>query len=176
MSTIFRIISILGLTFSAAFAQADLSSSQLHQEQIFNIQNSLAESTIDQNTTMMSYSYYNWGRANNGYGYCYQYASNGQVLNGGTPVSNYLYEMNKPSYYNWGRANNGYGYCYQYTANGLAMNEGKPQSNYYCEMVKPSYYYWGRANNGNTYCYQYTASGLAMNEGKPVSNYYCGGR
>jgi hypothetical protein len=77
-------------------------------------------------------SYYNWGRANNGYGYCYQYTANGLAMNEGKPQSNYYCEMVKPSYYYWGRANNGNTYCYQYTASGLAMNEGKPVSNYYC--------------------------------------------
>ena len=118
-------------------------------------------------------SYYKWGKARNGYGYCYEYTRDGRVLNGGKPVGNYNCERRNPSVYNWGRARNGYGYCYQYTPYGVAMNEGRPVSNFQCERYNPSYYSWGRGRDGNTYCYQYTGNGIPMNEGKPVSNYYC---
>lgn len=118
-------------------------------------------------------SYYNWGKAQNGWGYCYQYACTGAVLNGAQPVSDYFCESVRPSYFDWGKAQNGWGYCYQYTPTGLTMNVGKPVSNYSCEAVRPSYYSWNRSVDGQTRCYQYTAKGVAMNEGKPVSNYYC---
>ena len=41
-------------------------------------------------------SYYDWGKANNGFGYCYKWASNGKVLNQGKPVANFYCENNKP--------------------------------------------------------------------------------
>lgn len=76
-------------------------------------------------------SYFDWGRARNGWGYCYQWTRNGQVLNQGQPVQNYLCERTNPSYFAWGRAKNGFTYCYQW-AKGLALNEGQPVPNYYC--------------------------------------------
>lgn len=118
-------------------------------------------------------SYYAWGRAQNGWGYCYEYAHNGAVLNGGRPVANHLCERRSPSYYYWGRAQNGWGYCYQFTANGIPMNEGRSQANFYCERVAPSYYAWGRAQNGYTYCFQRTPNGYFLNEGRSVPNHYC---
>lgn len=118
-------------------------------------------------------SYYDWSRGNDGWGHCYEWASNGGVLNNGNPVSDYYCEQVYPSHYEWGRANDGWGYCYQYTPYGVAMNTGSPVSNYYCEQVASSYYSWGRGNDGYTHCYQYTANGIAMNQGSPVSDYYC---
>jgi hypothetical protein len=141
-----------------------------------DIQSSLSVDPIENNLELQAGSYYNWGRGQNGFGYCYQYTSYGSVLNGGRPVANQFCENTKPSYHNWGRGKDGFGYCYQYTPQGLAMYEGRPQSNYFCEMTKPSYYNWGRGQNGYTYCYQYTPQGLAMNSGKPVANYFCGGK
>lgn len=117
-------------------------------------------------------SYYAWGRAQNGWGYCYQWASTGQVLNSGQPVSDYNCESVSPSFYNWGRAQNGWGYCYHYTPQGYVMNQGQPVNNYSCEAHSPSYYRWGQGANGYTYCYQY-GGGYVLNSGQPVSNYYC---
>jgi hypothetical protein len=118
-------------------------------------------------------SYYAWGQAQNGWGYCYEWASPDQVLNGGRPVPNYLCEQVDPSHFYWGQGRNGFGYCYQWTSNGLVLNEGTPQANNYCEAVAPSYYGWGQGKNGFTYCYQFTANGFPMNEGNPVNNYFC---
>ncbi len=118
-------------------------------------------------------SYFDWGRGQDGYGYCYEYASTGDVLNQGRPQSNYYCERYSPSYFAWGRGMNGYGYCYQLTPRGDYMNLGQPQSNYQCEASDPSYYSWGRGQDGNTYCYQLTGTGLYMNEGNPVSNWHC---
>lgn len=118
-------------------------------------------------------SYYDWGRAQNGYGYCYEWSSDGYVLNNGQPVSEHYCENVRPSYYYWGQAQNGWGYCYHYTPSGIPMNQGQPVSNYTCERVAHSHYQWGRAQNGYTYCYQYTPNGYAMNQGQPVSNHYC---
>ncbi len=118
-------------------------------------------------------TYYNWGQARNGYGYCYEWTCRGDVLNQGQPVSNYSCESVRPSYYDWGTAQNGWGYCYQYTPYGVAMNVGQPVNNYSCESSRPSYYAWGRSQDGNTRCFQYTAKGVTMNQGQPVSNYYC---
>lgn len=77
-------------------------------------------------------SHYDWGRAQNGYGYCYEWTSQGYVLNGGQPIANFYCEQTRPSLYNWGRANNGYTYCYQWTPDGYAMNGGQPVANFYC--------------------------------------------
>lgn len=118
-------------------------------------------------------SYYDWGRGQNGWGYCYEWAAPGYPLNGGSPVSNWFCEDLNPSYHYWGQGMNGWGYCYQYTPYGVAMNEGSPQSEWSCERVAPSYYAWGRGQNGYTYCYQWTPNGYAMNGGQPVPNFYC---
>lgn len=118
-------------------------------------------------------AYYNWGKAQNGFGYCYEWACNGSPLNGGQPVSDYLCESRRPSYYDWGKAQNGWGYCYQYTPYGVAMNKGQPVGDYLCESRRPSYYSWARSQDGRTRCYQYTPYGVAMNKGQPVSDYLC---
>ena len=118
-------------------------------------------------------SYFNWGRAQNGFGYCYQWTSTGQLLNGGAAQPNFYCEQVNPSFFNWGRAQNGFGYCYQFTGTGLLMNLGQPQSNYSCEQRSPSHYAWGRGQDGYTRCYQYSPSGLALNAGQPVNNYFC---
>lgn len=118
-------------------------------------------------------TYFDWGRAQNGWGYCYEWTCAGDVLNQGQPVSNYACEAVRPSYFDWGRAQNGWGYCYQYTPQGLTMNAGQPVSNYSCEQRRPSYYAWGRSQDGLTRCYQYTPQGIALNQGQPVSEYYC---
>lgn len=78
-------------------------------------------------------SYFDWGQGQDGWGYCYEWTWNGQVLNGGMPVSNYYCESRSPSYYAWGRGRDGYTYCYQWTPKGHAMNQGQPVSNYYCQ-------------------------------------------
>lgn len=117
--------------------------------------------------------YYDWGRAQNGWGYCYEWASNGTVLNGGEPQSNWNCEQVNPSHFAWGRAQNGWGYCYQWTPYGVAMHEGSPQSHWNCEQVAPSHYTWGRGQDGNTYCYQVSPEGYYLHEGSPQSNSYC---
>lgn len=139
----------------------------------------LAQVTCDSSTDASNFrptsygSYYNWGRAQNGWGYCYEWTYEGYVLNGGQPVGDYLCESTRPSYYGWGAAQNGWGYCYHYTPDGLAMNNGQAMANYLCESYSPSHYSWGRGQNGNYYCYQYTPNGLVMNSGQPVDNYFC---
>lgn len=118
-------------------------------------------------------TYFNWGKGQNGWGYCYEWTKQGYVLHGGQPQPNYYCEQVRPSYFYWGQGQNGWGYCYQYTPYGVAMNEGRPQSNYYCEQKYPSFYRWGKGQNGYTYCYQVTANGYFMNDGQPVSDYHC---
>lgn len=118
-------------------------------------------------------SYFDWGRGQNGWGYCYEWTHHGYVLNGGRPVPNSYCERRRPSQYDWSRGMNGWGYCYQWTPYGVVMNEGQPVPNSYCERRRPSYYRWGHGQNGYTYCYQYTANGYVMNEGRPVDSYYC---
>lgn len=118
-------------------------------------------------------SYYDWGKGQNGWGYCYQWTNTGAPLNEGKPVDNSYCERENPSQYNWGKGQNGWGYCYQWTPYGVALNQGQPVSNYNCERRRPSHYKWGSAKNGYTYCYQWTPDGVAMNEGKPVDKSYC---
>ncbi|MGE3682754.1 MAG: hypothetical protein AB7G93_13600 [Bdellovibrionales bacterium] len=120
-------------------------------------------------------AYYDWGQAQNGWGYCYQWTCDGRPLNGGRPVGNYLCEANQPSHYGWGRAQNGWGYCYRWTPKGVAMNGGQPVGNYLCEAVAPSSYRWGTGMDGHARCYQWSPEGYALNQGRPVANYLCGG-
>ncbi len=118
-------------------------------------------------------SYHNWGTGQNGYAYCYEYADNGRVLNGGQAQPNFYCEVRRPSHHSWGRGQNGYGYCYQYSPKNVAMNEGRAQSNFECERFEPSYYAWGAGSDGYTHCYQYTPNRLPMNEGQAQPNNYC---
>ncbi|MCB0422336.1 MAG: hypothetical protein KDD61_15160 [Bdellovibrionales bacterium] len=118
-------------------------------------------------------SYYAWGKAKNGWGYCYHWTRDGEVLNEGKPVDDRHCERVNPSIYDWGKGKNGWGYCYHWTPKGVAMDEGRPASNYLCERRSRSYYKWGKGKNGHTYCYQWTPKGVAMNEGKPVAEHLC---
>ncbi len=154
---IFIVLVVAGSLANAQILSGSQSAVEMHPNQV----------------TEASGSYFDWGKAQNGFGYCYHWASTGAVLNGGSPVSNYNCERNRPSYFNWGRAQNGFGYCYQYTPYGVSMNQGAPQSNYNCERTRPSYYSWGRGQDGQTRCYQYTPNGVALNQGSPVSNHFC---
>ncbi len=78
-------------------------------------------------------SKYGWGKALNGYGYCYKWTKDGRVLNEGQPVANKFCEQVDPSYFSWGTAHNGHTYCYQYTSDHVAMNGGSPVADSYCE-------------------------------------------
>lgn len=118
-------------------------------------------------------AYYDWGRGRDGTGYCYQFTSQGYVLNGGYPVDEQLCESIKPSHFNWARGQNGYGYCYQFTPDELVMQQGRPQQVEKCEAKHPSYFSWGTSQQGWTYCYQFTTNHLLMNEGRPVPNEKC---
>lgn len=118
-------------------------------------------------------SYFDWGQGRDGYGYCYEWTSNGYVLNGGQPVGNYNCESRNPSYFDWGRGRDGWAYCYRMTPNGFVMNQGQPAGNFNCEATNPSYYAWGRGQDGYAYCYQYAPNGIAMNQGRPVGNFNC---
>lgn len=77
-------------------------------------------------------AYFEWGLAPNGYGYCYEWAYGGGVLNNGQPVPNYLCEEVSPPYYSWGRGANGYTYCYQFSPQGWVLNNGSPVNNSWC--------------------------------------------
>jgi hypothetical protein len=118
-------------------------------------------------------SFFDWGRGNDGTGYCFEFSYDGYVLNGGHPVPENLCESRNPSHFEWGQASNGFGYCFQFTPNHLVLWQGRPVSNMQCEYTQPSYYAWGRATNGGTYCFQYTPTGLVMNDGRAVSPQYC---
>lgn len=159
------------------FSAMLVSTAAFANESSISLQSSVQVSHFGINTADIGMSctgaYYNWGKAQNGFGYCYEWACNGSPLNGGQPVSNYLCESVRASYYDWGKAQNGWGYCYQYTPYGVAMNQGQPVSDYMCESRRPSYYSWARSQDGRTRCYQYTPYGVAMNKGQPVSDYFC---
>lgn len=118
-------------------------------------------------------NYFNWGQGRDGTGYCYEFNSQGFVLNGGMPQANINCEKVSPSFANWGRANNGFGYCFQFTPYNIVMNQGHPIANQTCEKVSPSYYRWGQGVDGFTYCYQFTPTGLVMNNGQNVPNHLC---
>jgi hypothetical protein len=118
-------------------------------------------------------AYYDWGRGNDGTGYCYQFTWDGYVLNGGAAQPNFYCEEIRPSHSDWGRGNDGWGYCYQFTPYDIVMNQGAAISNWTCEQQSPTHYQWGRGSDGYTYCYQFTPYGLAVNQGQPVSNNYC---
>ena len=139
----------------------------------FSVISSMRYNDYHNQTLMRKGSYYDWGKAVNGFGYCYKWASNGKVLNQGQPVENRLCERRMRSNPKWGKAVNGWGYCYRYTPYGVVMNEGQPIENRFCERRDPSYFDWGTAVNGYTYCYQYTGNGYTMNEGQPVEDYFC---
>lgn len=118
-------------------------------------------------------AYYEWGRGRDGSGYCYQFTSDGYVLNGGAPQPNFYCEQVHPSHSDWGRGNNGFGYCYQFTPTNIIMNQGAAIPNVQCELVMPSFYRWGRGYDGFTYCFQFTPNGLLLNDGRAVPNNYC---
>ena len=118
-------------------------------------------------------SYFNWGRGQNGWGYCYEWTYDGYVLNEGRPVNTSFCERVSPSMAVWNRAQNGWGYCYRITSNGFTLNDGRPIDPSYCEATGASYYRWGRANDGYVRCYKFSFNGLILNEGRPVENYYC---
>lgn len=84
------------------------------------------------NATTGTGAYYEWGQAPNGYGYCYEWAYGGGVLNGGQPIPYGYCEQVNPSYYSWARGNNGYTYCYQFTPQGWVLNNGAPVNNSWC--------------------------------------------
>ena len=77
--------------------------------------------------------YYDWGQGQDGFGYCYEWTGNGQVLNGGQPVPNDYCEATSRSYYTWGRGQNGYTYCYHFTGRGTVMDHGQAAPISYCQ-------------------------------------------
>lgn len=71
-------------------------------------------------------SYYDWGRGMNGYGYCYQFAANGKVMNNGRPQPYAGCERVHRSFYDWGQyQGNPSWYCFQWTPYGDVLNEGR---------------------------------------------------
>ena len=99
---------------------------------IMTILSLLLSMSVQANNFTGTGAYYEWGRGYNGYGYCYEWAYGGGVLNGGNPVQNSHCDQVNPSYYSWARGNNGYTYCYQFTPQGWAMNNGNPVPNNWC--------------------------------------------
>lgn len=78
------------------------------------------------------YSYFDWGRGQNGWGYCYEFDNYGYVLNNGRPMHPRNCEMVNPSYFAWGRGFDGYMYCYQWTPYQVIMNDGYAVHPRYC--------------------------------------------
>ncbi len=165
------LVALFILCGQLAMAQAIAPANNQVETQVVEVPSDILNFTPAQ--AIVGRPYFDWGHAQNGFGYCYEWIAPGQALNQGQPVSNYNCEVVRPSFHQWGRAQNGFGYCYQYTPYGVAMNMGQPQANHFCELRSPSYYAWSRAQNGNIYCYQYTGTGIAMNQGQPVSEYFC---
>lgn len=77
------------------------------------------------------YTYFDWARGNNGWGYCYEFDDYG-VLHGGRPVRNFNCERVNPSHFAWGRGFDGYVYCYQWTPYRHIMNDGYAVHPRYC--------------------------------------------
>jgi len=73
-------------------------------------------------------AYYNWGQGQDGWGHCYEWASNGGVLNEGQPVDNSF--CGQP-YFQWGPGQDGYTHCYEFGGRWV-INEGQPVDNSYC--------------------------------------------
>lgn len=103
-----------------------------------NTHESAVSSSLLENSALFATStplhgghYYDWARGRDGWGYCYEFA-NGNVLNGGANVPNYLCERENPSHYDWARGRDGYTYCYQFTPYGHVMNGGYAVSNNMC--------------------------------------------
>lgn len=78
------------------------------------------------------YTFFDWARGQNGFGYCYEFDSYGYVLNGGRPMHPYNCERVNPSYFDWARGMNGHFYCYQWTPYHAVMNDGRPVHPRYC--------------------------------------------
>lgn len=116
---------------------------------------------------------YDWGSNRQGFGYCYEFARNGKVLNGGRPVAADNCEAINPSFFDWARSVYGYGECYQFTPYGHVMNTGMAQEQDNCEAVSPSFYRWARANDGFTYCFHFTRNGLVLDNGQPANPEMC---
>lgn len=93
----------------------------------------LAPDSAEARADFRGRSYFSWGQSGDGYGRCYQYASNGTVLNNGRPVQNSLCERTQPSYFDWGTGGDGNTRCYQYSPQGYALNQGQPVPNHYCD-------------------------------------------
>lgn len=81
---------------------------------------------IQQNYYPEYYTYFDWSRGQNGWGYCYEFDSYGYVLHNGRPMHPMNCEQVNPSYFDWARASNGYVYCYNFTPYGVVLNNGRP--------------------------------------------------
>jgi hypothetical protein len=77
------------------------------------------------------YTFFDWARGNNGWGYCYEFDNYG-VLNNGRPVHPFNCEQVNPSYFNWARGWDGYVYCFQFTPYNAVMNDGHSVHPSYC--------------------------------------------
>lgn len=78
------------------------------------------------------YTFFDWGRGQNGWGYCYEFDNHGYVLHNGRPMHPRNCEMVNPSYYDWGRGFDGYIYCYQWTPYHVIMNDGYAVNPRFC--------------------------------------------
>jgi hypothetical protein len=78
------------------------------------------------------YTFFDWARGYNGWGYCYEFDRYGYVLHGGRPVHPIHCERVNPSYYDWARGIDGYFYCFQFTPYHAVMNEGRSVHPRFC--------------------------------------------
>lgn len=93
---------------------------------------SVAASQEREATSFSHGSYFDWGRGFDGWGHCYEWTNEGEVLNGGRPMPEELCEASAPSYFSWARGRDGYTYCYRFTPTGLPLNGGAPVPNSLC--------------------------------------------
>lgn len=94
------------------------------------------KNTNVQNHEPEYYTFFDWARGQNGWGYCYEFDSYGYVLNNGRPMHPMNCERVNPSYFDWARANNGYVYCFNFTPYGAVLNDGRPVHPSYCQYQK----------------------------------------
>ena len=80
------------------------------------------------------YTFFDWARGYNGWGYCYEFDRYGYVLNGGRPVPNRLCERVHPSYFDWARGVDGHFYCFQFTPYHAVMNDGRSVHPRHCRL------------------------------------------
>jgi hypothetical protein len=80
--------------------------------------------------------FFDFGRGENGYGYCYQFDANMQVMNKGMPVADFNCDLTK-SYYGWALHPDGELYCHRWTPYKHIMNKGQIVDAILCRKGNP---------------------------------------